>query len=132
MILDASVAGSRLTNLLPVHSRSWWPMVEDIFSSRVCQRLDHQLLLECVKHDEFTYLSVDGTVKCTMPLLGPDKAWWQNRQSEPFFINAADAIHHRGDSTGTFWSSCRLLAADFGEGRTPAGGVPAQLASGSS
>ena len=93
MILDASVAGSRLTNLLPVHSRSWWPMVEDIFSSRVCQRLDHQLLLECVKHDEFTYLSVDGTVKCTMPLLGQIKPGGKNRQSEPFFINAADAIH---------------------------------------
>ena len=93
MILDASVAGSRLTNLLPVHSRSWWPMVEDIFSSRVCQRLDRQLLLECVKHDEFTYLSVDGTVKCTMPLLGQKKPGGKNRQSEPFFINAADAIH---------------------------------------
>ena len=63
-------------------------MVKDIFSCRVCQRLDHQLLLECVKHD-----AVDGTVKCTMPLLGQKKPGGKNRQSEPFFINAADAIH---------------------------------------
>ena len=93
MVLDASVAGSKLTNLFPVHSRSWWPMVEDIFSSRVCQRLAQQLLLECVKHNEFTYLSVDGTVKCTMPLLGQKKPGGKQRKSEPLFINGADAIH---------------------------------------
>ncbi|CAE7260379.1 unnamed protein product [Symbiodinium sp. CCMP2592] len=68
-------------------------MVEDIFSSRACQKLDHQLLFECMKHDELTYLSVDGTVKCTMPLLGQKRPGGKNRQSEPFFINATDAIH---------------------------------------
>ena len=94
MILDASVAGSRLTNLLPGHSKSWWPIVEDVFSSRACQKLSEQLLHECTSHGEFTYLSVDGTVKCTMPLLGQARPGGKSRcVKEPLFISPGEAIH---------------------------------------
>ena len=93
MILDASVAGSRLTNLFPVHSRSWWPMVKDVFSSKVSQTLSRQLILECKDHDKFTYLSIDGTVKSTMPLLGQVRPGGKHKRAEgPLFINPADAI----------------------------------------
>ena len=91
--LEASVAGSKLTNLLPSHSKSWWPIVEDVFSSRVCKKLSEHLLLECTSHSEFAYLSVDGTVKCTMPLLGQVRPGGKRRRvKEPLFLSPEEAI----------------------------------------
>ncbi|CAE7517211.1 SEL1L2, partial [Symbiodinium sp. KB8] len=94
IILEASVAGSKLTNLLPSHSKSWWPIVEDVFDSRVCKKLSEHLLLECTSHSEFAYLSVDGTVKCTMPLRGQVRPGGKRRRvKEPPFLSPEEAIH---------------------------------------
>ena len=71
--MEATSSGCSLVNMFPTHSSSWWPIVEDIFSSPVVTALTRRLLDECVLHNEFRFLSVDGTVKCILPTMGQNK-----------------------------------------------------------
>ena len=71
--MEATSSGCSLVNMLPTHSSSWWPIVEDTFSSPVVTALTRQLLDESVLHNEFRFLSVDGTVKCILPTTGQNK-----------------------------------------------------------
>ncbi|CAJ1355420.1 unnamed protein product [Effrenium voratum] len=70
LMLDSARAGNVLTNLLPTHTASWWPLVEDIFRSTECLSLMSRLLRMAVRHDEYKYLSVDGTFRVCLSLLG--------------------------------------------------------------
>ena len=72
-MVDAVKEGSELTNLLPSHTSGWWPLVEDVFQSPACSALYEKLLTECVTHEEFTSLSVDGTFRCCFPIMGQAK-----------------------------------------------------------
>ena len=89
-MMEATSAGCKLANLLPVHTRSWWAMVEDIFDSEACVQLTRKLVSQC-SHTEFEYISVDGTVKCTMPLMGQRKAGQAKCKTDPV----------DGDTSGT-------------------------------
>ena len=73
LMMEATSSGCSLVNMFPTHSSSWWPIVEDIFSSPVVTALTRRLLDESVLHDEFCFLSVDGTVKCILPTMGQNK-----------------------------------------------------------
>ncbi|CAE7235509.1 unnamed protein product, partial [Symbiodinium sp. KB8] len=73
LMMEATSSGCSLVNMFPTHSSSWWPIVEDIFSSPVVTALTRRLLDECVLHNEFRFLSVDGTVKCILPTMGQNK-----------------------------------------------------------
>ena len=68
--MEATAAGSQLVSLFPTHSASWWPMVEDMLSSPPLAKLKAGLLDECMQRDEFRFLSLDGTVKCVLPIMG--------------------------------------------------------------
>ncbi|CAE7205271.1 unnamed protein product [Symbiodinium sp. CCMP2592] len=61
---------NRACSLFPSHSKDWWPLIEDIFSSPHVRQLGDQLIAECVQHKEMRCLSIDATMRCCMPLLG--------------------------------------------------------------
>ena len=56
-MLNSVAAANPLTNLLPGHTSSWWPLVGDVFSSRACATLSSKLLDEAVQGGECAYLS---------------------------------------------------------------------------
>ena len=57
-------------NLLPSHTARWWPLVEDVFSSEKCVALRNNLLTACAHHNEFRSLSIDGTFRVCLSILG--------------------------------------------------------------
>ena len=69
-MLDSVKAGNELTNLLPTHVGSWWPLIEDIFRSPTVTRLGECLLAEAAAHGDCKYLSIDGTFRVCFSLLG--------------------------------------------------------------
>ena len=62
--------GSEMASLLPVNVEWWERVVEDILNSNPVAALVKRLRAECVQHQQFTYCSVDATVKCCMSLVG--------------------------------------------------------------
>ena len=92
-MLDATSSGCKLVNLLPSHTKSWWPLVEDIFASEDCKVLMDSLLEQCVKHEEFASISLDGTVKCTMSLMGQSKPGLSLRSLPPATLSPEESIH---------------------------------------
>lgn len=72
-MLDAVIAGNELVNLIPLHTKSWWPLVEDIFASKACKAQMDVMVRQAIAHEEFLSLSIDGTFKVCMPLLGQAK-----------------------------------------------------------
>lgn len=69
-MLDAVHAHNPLAALLPTHCSAWWPLVEDIFSSPACNALRAGLLDQAISHGECFSISVDGTFKVCLPILG--------------------------------------------------------------
>lgn len=69
-MLSAVRAGSELVNLLPSHTGRWWPLVEDIFSSEKCMSLRRNLFAACAQNTEFRSLSIDGTFRVCLAILG--------------------------------------------------------------
>ncbi|MBE0526884.1 MAG: hypothetical protein IH631_08070, partial [Candidatus Thorarchaeota archaeon] len=63
-------AGSELGNLLPQHPKTWWPIVEDIFSSPSIQAKRAAMHAELEAHTEYTSISIDGTMRCCMGVMG--------------------------------------------------------------
>ncbi|CAE8607642.1 unnamed protein product [Polarella glacialis] len=59
-----------IANLLPVHGKSWWPMVEDVFASPAVQALRYVLLAELETHTEYTSISIDATLRICLSILG--------------------------------------------------------------
>ena len=56
--------------LLPRHSKHWWPLVEDIFTSPAVQEMAQQLLDELASHEELPSISIDATMRCCLPVMG--------------------------------------------------------------
>lgn len=85
-MIDAIRSSNELVNLFPVHTSSWWPLVEDVMCSPVVRQLTETLLQQAVAHEEYSYLSVDGTFRVCMPLLGQAKftACREEREAQPF------------------------------------------------
>lgn len=80
LMLDAVHAKNPLAALLPTHVNAWWPLIEDVFSSPACNALRGSLLDQAISHGECSAISVDGTFKVCLPLLG------QGKFSEPSVI----------------------------------------------
>ena len=70
LTMRLQAAGSKLTSLLPQHTRHWWPLVEDIFFADAVEALFRRLIQECVQHEEFSYMSIDATLKCCLSIMG--------------------------------------------------------------
>ncbi|CAE8584402.1 unnamed protein product [Polarella glacialis] len=70
LLMHMHQAGCQLGNLLPVHTRYWWPIVEDIVMSPGVETLRLKLLDELESHTEYTAISVDATLRCCMPVMG--------------------------------------------------------------
>lgn len=85
-MLDAMLAENPLANLLPSHTGSWWPLVEDIFQSPACLRMKSSLLTLALQQDEYVYVSMDGTFRVCTPLIGQARfnAPAQERAAYPF------------------------------------------------
>ncbi|CAK9093350.1 Uncharacterized protein SCF082_LOCUS43912 [Durusdinium trenchii] len=69
-MLDAVRAGSALVNLLPSRTSRWWPLIEDVFMSDKAIELRNTILAECVAHGEFTAISIDGTFRVCLSIMG--------------------------------------------------------------
>lgn len=85
-MIDAVRASNELVNLFPVHTSSWWPLVEDVMSSPSVAKITEALVQEAVTHGEYTYLSIDGTFRVCLSLLGQAKftASQEERDAQPF------------------------------------------------
>eukprot|EP00435_Cladocopium_sp_Y103_P025845 s3264_g6.t1 len=85
-MLESVHAGNELTNLLPTHTKSWWPLVEDVFRAPVVVDLTQGLLQQASEHGECEYLSVDGTFRVCFSLLGQARfdASAETKASYPF------------------------------------------------
>ena len=60
-----------LCSMLPEASHSFWcNVLEDLTQSPQIKVKLQDLLQECEAHTEFEYLSIDGTVKCMMKIIG--------------------------------------------------------------
>ena len=86
LMLDAVVSSNYLVNLLPSHTSSWWPLVEDLMLSPPVKTTADNLLNTAVQHNECCYLSIDGTFRICFPLLG------QSLFSEPAEVRNAQAF----------------------------------------
>ena len=62
--------GTDMGGLLPRHSKHWWPLVEDIFTSPAVHEMAQQLLGELVSHEELQSISMDATMRCCLPVMG--------------------------------------------------------------
>ena len=63
-------SGNELGNLFPTHTRHWWPIVEDIFSSSAVNSLLATLQLAFHNACEYTCISIDATLKVAMSIKG--------------------------------------------------------------
>ena len=63
-------AGSRVTHLLPVRSDFWMRLLEDVIRSPFVRTVLADMMRECVAHQEFRYIAMDGTIRCAMRLKG--------------------------------------------------------------
>ncbi|CAE7768244.1 unnamed protein product [Symbiodinium sp. CCMP2592] len=59
-----------VSSLLPRHSRHWWPLIEDVFSSGKVTGISAQLAKELLDHEEMQAISIDATLRCCLPILG--------------------------------------------------------------
>ena len=62
---------------LPQHTRHWWPIVEDVFFSAAALNILQQLLQQAIAREEYVSISIDGTMKCCMALMGQPN--WRHR-----------------------------------------------------
>ena len=70
-IMECQCSDSELASLMPNPRRDfWWNAAEDIFFSPHVLQMEKQLMAQCSEHGEFAYISIDGTVKCCLSLLG--------------------------------------------------------------
>lgn len=81
--------GNQLATLLPTHAATWWPVVEDMFSSDAFVALRESLVEGAVRQGECACLSIDGAFKVCLPLLG------QARFNEPADVRAAAPFQAR-------------------------------------
>ncbi len=71
LLLKCQETGSELSSLLPNPKGLWWHgMLEDIFYSQPVLTMTRDLLSECEHHDEYSRISMDGTVKCVASPVG--------------------------------------------------------------
>ena len=78
--------GSELVSLLPTHTRHWWPIIEDIFTSTSVKRICADIMTEFCRSKEFEYVSIDATIKCCMSVMGQEsyRASREKRNQAPF------------------------------------------------
>ena len=86
ILVSMMAAGCELASLMPRHVKDWWPIIEDIFSSPALRTLQNDAMTFFLQKREFQYLSIDGTMKCTLPVLGqaPWRAAKAVRDEAPF------------------------------------------------
>ena len=84
--LRALESGNVLGNLYPTHTRFWWPLVEDVFSSPSFNVLERRLVFALEEAREYTAISLDGTLKICMRVKGQEQANRSShvRNSAPF------------------------------------------------
>ncbi len=62
--------GNELGSLFTSHTKCWFPIIDDIFSSSAVTDLHARLLHEAADHDEGEYVSIDATVRCCFNVMG--------------------------------------------------------------
>lgn len=62
--------GSQLASLVPDRNDSWQALLEDIFFSVEASAWLSTSLDDCIAHDGYASMSIDGTVKICSPLVG--------------------------------------------------------------
>ena len=68
--LHVSTLGCELGNLLPQHSKIMWKVAQDMFALAPVRDLTAGFFRELLEHEEFETLSMDGTVKICLGIMG--------------------------------------------------------------
>lgn len=84
--------GNHLASLLPTDVRHWWPIVEDIFYSPAVLEFETRLMNQLIMQDELQYISVDATLKVTMPIMGQRPPRMPERGARIAVFAGADEI----------------------------------------
>jgi len=90
LIRRAARAGNELTSLYPTHVSCWWPIVEGIFTSPAAAEVSARIATEYIRSQEALYISIDATLKCTLPLVG------QSHPLTPVNLRVYDAFKGEG------------------------------------
>jgi len=56
--------GNALASLYPLHCKSWWPLIEDVFNSTAANELMDSYFSKLLAHNEMKSLSIDSTMRC--------------------------------------------------------------------
>ncbi|CAK9064522.1 Uncharacterized protein SCF082_LOCUS33199 [Durusdinium trenchii] len=91
-MMRAVAQENSLANLLPTHTSSWWPMVEDIFSAPATKEIIQSIQQRAIGRDEYTYLSIDGTFRVCFGVLGQAKFNDPAAVQQQFPFHGADAF----------------------------------------
>ncbi len=70
LIMIAKQQGNQLAGLYSLRVATWWPFVEDVFTSLQSQIFRQSLARAFVLHEEFESISVDATLKVCTTILG--------------------------------------------------------------
>ena len=84
--------GCSVTHMLPLKSDFWMMLLEDVIRSPFVQTAQANLVRECVVHQEFKYISMDGTVRCAMRLKGQESYRCPADVRNEAAIDDADAV----------------------------------------
>ena len=72
--LHVGTLGCELGNLLPLHSKVMWKVAQDIFDLAPVRDLFSGFFAQLTEHEEFETLSIDGTVKVCLGIMGQSGA----------------------------------------------------------
>ena len=103
-------------SLLPRHSKHWWPIVEDIFSSPPIQRMTEDIMQELIAHEELETISMDATMRCCLPNLGQAHPRATAQQKDVAVFRGASRCPNQSGSSNCvlfcWFVNCRLEEND--------------------
>jgi hypothetical protein len=70
LVQDCLQAGNPLWHLIPRHSVTWAPILEDMLACPWVRGKEESLLTECGEHSEFTHMSMDCTLRIALRING--------------------------------------------------------------
>ncbi len=94
VMLKCQESESELASLLPRGGSPWWnDALADVFFSPPVTKLLEGMVAECERRNEFFYLSLDGTVRCTLSLVGQPTYRTPRAKRSTFAVADADATY---------------------------------------
>ena len=90
--LHVGTLGCELGNLLPQHSKVMWKVAQDIFGLAPVRDLFSDFFAQLTAHEEFETLSIDGTVKICLGIMGQSGAAAVRKNADAAAMAEADHL----------------------------------------